>query len=95
MPRTPEASILLITVAIALIVIGTGSVVGGVTKMYASQQWEDSGAGDLANCPFVETSTGNYDFRCPDNPYDGGGIDLLIGLVLSLLGGTGTFYGTR
>ena len=70
MPKTPEASILLITVAIALIMIGTGSVAGGITKMYASQQWEHSGAGDLTNSPFVETSPGNYNFRCPENPYE-------------------------
>jgi hypothetical protein len=76
----------LVIIGVLLIVLGAGMAVAGQNQIQAGNDW------DREHCtynPVLQQMT------CPENPYEGGGGQVLAGLILVLGGGVVLFYGTR
>lgn len=97
----------LVAVGVIIVVIGAGLVLAGYNQQQMAQVWADQKdsqcyaavAGSLPADASPEDISRAYNDRCGDpyrtNPYAGGELKMLTGLVVALAGGAVAYYGTR
>ncbi|WP_225334481.1 hypothetical protein [Halomicrobium urmianum] len=80
---------LALVIGVVLVVVGAGTGYGGYNQMQAAEEWSQQ----THDCGSTIGDT--REIECPDNPYDGGGQKVAFGLLLAVIGGVISRWGTR
>lgn len=95
----------LVAVGVVIIVIGAGLVIGGYNQQRLAEAWADQKeaacfeAITIPSDASPEEISRIYNEKCGgpyrNNPYAGGELEILTGLVVALTGGAVAYYGAR
>ena len=102
-------NIALIVFGVILIISGFGLGTSGISLLESAADWEDSYEQPLLEAECSDTKTVEFEdgpmemgvdcetesYTKPDNPYSGGGLYAMGGLLMLIVGGVMTYTGTQ